>query len=87
MVTLGLKPKEGTLTMSGHALTRLHASRRPAAVPAMGWLSFLAEMLRAMQSRKRLAEMDDRMLKDIGVSRAEAFEEANRAPWDIGQRG
>lgn len=73
--------------MSGHVLTRIHPSRRPAAVPVAGWFSLLAAMLRAAQSRRRLAEMDDRMLKDIGISRAEAFEEANRAPWDIGRRG
>jgi uncharacterized protein YjiS (DUF1127 family) len=27
--------------------------------------------------------MDDRMLKDIGVSRSDALEEAARAPWDL----
>lgn len=40
----------------------------------------------AATTRHLLAEMDDRMLADIGVSRAEAQLEANRAPWDIAER-
>ena len=32
-------------------------------------------------SRRQLAEMDDRMLKDLGISRAQAEFEASRAPW------
>ena len=28
--------------------------------------------------------LDDRMLKDIGLSRADALAEAARAPWDLG---
>lgn len=36
-----------------------------------------------VSTRHVLAEMDDRMLSDIGISRAEAQLEANRAPWDV----
>ena len=72
--------------MSGYALPRTRLHRRPAAVPATDWLAFLAETLRAAATRRQLAEMDDRMLKDIGITRAEALEEANRAPWDLGGR-
>jgi len=43
----------------------------------------LSLMLEAWRTRRILAEMDPRLLKDIGVSRAEAQAEANRAPWDI----
>ena len=32
-------------------------------------------------TRRDLAEMDDRMLKDLGVSRAQAHFEANRPIW------
>lgn len=32
-------------------------------------------------SRRNLRVLDDRMLADIGVSRAQAQFEANRAPW------
>jgi uncharacterized protein YjiS (DUF1127 family) len=73
--------------MSAHVLSRPALGRRPAEVPAAGWLAWLAEMLRCVTTRRHLAEMDARMLKDIGISRAEAFEEANRAPWDIGPKG
>jgi len=34
------------------------------------------------RSRIALMELSDDMLKDIGVSRSEAFREANRPFWD-----
>jgi len=33
-------------------------------------------------SRRDLAELDDRMLKDLGISRAQAQFEANRPVWE-----
>lgn len=48
-------------------------------------LARLAEMHRAHRTRKLLAEMDDRLLSDIGIGRSEALTEASRAPWDIKQ--
>ena len=72
--------------MSGYALPRTRLHRRATAVPATGWLAFLAETLRAAATRRHLAEMDDRMLKDIGITRTEALQEANRAPWDFSRR-
>ena len=47
-------------------------------------LARLTEMRRAHRTRKLLAEMDDRLLSDIGIGRGEALMEASRAPWDIG---
>ncbi len=44
----------------------------------------LGLMLRTMASRRHLARLDERALKDIGLSRAQALEEANRMPWDVG---
>jgi uncharacterized protein YjiS (DUF1127 family) len=41
-------------------------------------------MWRAAATRRYLAEMDARMLQDIGLSRAEAQQEASRWPWDCG---
>ncbi len=46
----------------------------------------LMEMARARQTRRLLAEMDDRMLADIGIGRGDAMMEAGRAPWDLGSR-
>ena len=43
-------------------------------------------MVRALQTRRQLAEMDDRMLRDIGISRVDALHEADRLPWDLTPR-
>ncbi|UFN49029.1 DUF1127 domain-containing protein [Roseomonas sp. OT10] len=50
---------------------------------AMGWMHAVFRVFQAIESRRLLAEMDDRMLSDIGISRSEADHEANRAPWDL----
>lgn len=50
------------------------------------WRRFAARLLaaaRAAGTRRCLLEMDARMLKDIGITHAEAIEEARRMPWDI----
>jgi len=43
-------------------------------------------MLRAIWTRRQLAEMDDRILRDIGISRVDALREADRLPWDLTPR-
>lgn len=59
---------------------------RPWFSPARpAWPSFRA-MLRAAITRRQLAGMDDRMLRDIGISRVDALQEADRLPWDVTQR-
>ncbi len=50
-------------------------------------LGRIAAMCRARGSRHDLASLDDRMLRDIGVSRLEALAEAGRWPWDLDRRG
>lgn len=42
----------------------------------LGWIQVAAE-------RRRLAELDDRMLRDIGVVREDAKVEAARPFWDV----
>ncbi|TCZ57146.1 DUF1127 domain-containing protein [Roseicella aquatilis] len=54
----------------------------PARAPRLG----LRAMWRAIQTRRQLAEMDDRMLRDIGISRVDALHEAERLPWDLTPR-
>lgn len=44
------------------------------------------DALRARRTRRELMEMDGRMLSDIGIGRAEAWTEAQRAPWDTAPR-
>ncbi|WP_376087708.1 DUF1127 domain-containing protein [Roseomonas sp. CCTCC AB2023176] len=78
--------------MSGHviphpALARTgvaHAAQagRARAVTGM-WLGMLNRMTRAIEERRLLATLDDRMLSDIGVTRSEAYRESGRAPWDL----
>jgi uncharacterized protein YjiS (DUF1127 family) len=36
----------------------------------------------AVTTRNQLAELDDRMLHDLGLSRADVVREVSRAPWD-----
>ena len=53
---------------------------------ALPRLPGLAAMLHAAATRRQLARLDERMLKDIGLSRADALAEAGRAPWDLEPR-
>ena len=57
----------------------------PGAVLLRAWRA-LGEMAHARQTRRMLAEMDDRMLADIGIGRGDAMTEAARAPWDLADR-
>lgn len=64
-----------------NATPTARATGRADRVPA--WAGWLRVMLRTISTRRQLARMDDRMLRDIGLSRSEALAEADRAPWDI----
>lgn len=68
--------------MSGLILTRPMATTRPNALGAFA--RALAQAFRAATTRRELAEMDDRMLRDIGLTRSDALAEAARKPWDAG---
>jgi uncharacterized protein YjiS (DUF1127 family) len=73
--------------MSDHA-TVLYRFSRPQTAMRLprGMAHRLGLMWEAVRTRRILAELDARQLKDIGVSRSEAEAEAARAPWDIGAR-
>jgi uncharacterized protein YjiS (DUF1127 family) len=43
-----------------------------------------ARAAETVNSRRRLAEVDDRTLADLGISRAQAQYEASRPVWDQG---
>jgi uncharacterized protein YjiS (DUF1127 family) len=49
---------------------------------ARGW-SVLRIWANTLSTRRGLAEMDDRMLADLGISRAQADFELRRAPWRL----
>lgn len=62
----------------------------PLAEFARGALRFAALFLSALdvaRQRRRLLALDERMLKDIGLSRSDAEREARRGFWDIPQAG
>lgn len=67
-----------------HAFPARPAPRAPFSV-RQGWTAFV-QMWRTRQTRRMLAEMDSRLLADIGASPADAHMEANRAFWDIESR-
>ncbi len=58
--------------------TRITQSRRVLWRPAR-WLACLRDAMEQASARRDLAELDDRMLADIGVSRGEAVQEAGRS--------
>jgi uncharacterized protein YjiS (DUF1127 family) len=57
---------------------RLAAWTRRAIELVLGWQE-------VARQRRSLLELDDRLLKDIGITRADALREASRPFWDPGQ--
>ena len=43
----------------------------------------MADLMELWRQRRALAELDDRTLDDIGVSRRAALDEAERPFWDV----
>ncbi|MCW3473161.1 DUF1127 domain-containing protein [Limobrevibacterium gyesilva] len=50
-----------------------------------GW-AMLRIWIRVLSTRRDLAEMDDRMLSDLGISRAQADFELSQTPWTLTRR-
>lgn len=70
--------------MSAFVTTRTDISAQARAKPGSAVLRIalmIEDMFERRRSRLALLEMSDEMLKDIGVSRSEAFREANRPFW------
>jgi uncharacterized protein YjiS (DUF1127 family) len=63
-------------TMSATVLRPVRLARPRHA--ARGLIAFLAELDARYRDRAQLAELDDRMLRDIGVTRAEVAGELRR---------
>ncbi|MEX2696147.1 DUF1127 domain-containing protein [Rhizobium mongolense] len=51
-------------------------------ISIMSMLTRLEQHLEKRRTRKALLEMSDAQLKDIALSRADAYREANRRFWD-----
>lgn len=56
--------------------------RRVAARSRLGLLPHLLSRLALRRSRRRLADLDPHLLRDIGVTRAQAEAESERPLWD-----
>jgi uncharacterized protein YjiS (DUF1127 family) len=48
-----------------------------------GLMAFALQAIGVWQQRRKLARLDDTQLRDIGVTRAEALQEAERPLWDV----
>ncbi len=48
-------------------------------------LSFsgLIDLMAALRTRRRLMELDEHLLRDIGLTRSEAQTEAEKPAWDV----
>lgn len=65
--------------MSAHFAPAAPLPMRRAARPVA---ALLAEMVRRIRTRARLEELDERMLRDVGLTRMDAAREAAKAPWE-----
>lgn len=64
------------------ALTRAHGLNSPLTLPRVSTRGLFA-LLGLSRTRRALRDLDDRMLSDIGLSRAEADAESQRPVWDV----
>lgn len=71
------------MSATSPSLATRFAQPRPAR--ATGLWATVKLMWQAQRTRTALAELDPRMLRDIGLTEGEALREAERAPWDIAQ--
>ncbi len=64
----------------------MHASRSRTILKSrqrFSFIRFIALALRAFRQRRQLSKLDNRRLRDIGVTREEAAKEAGRHVWDV----
>ncbi len=69
--------------MSSHRLALPRASRLLQGVSLLSRLpSRLIHISALVRSRRSLSRLDDHLLRDIGLTRAQALAEADRRAWD-----
>ncbi|RBW45350.1 hypothetical protein DS901_03780 [Loktanella sp. D2R18] len=65
-----------------------HALNHTATCHPRQRVSLLAHIITAFgvaRQRHQLRNLDDRLLRDVGITRAQAMQEASKAPWDAPQ--
>jgi uncharacterized protein YjiS (DUF1127 family) len=64
---------------------RIRLGQRPSLVSPVQVVSHLLDLLatweRRARERRKLAEMSDHMLKDLGISRSDALRESRKSIW------
>ena len=73
--------------MSARSMATVYAFPLRTGAIRPGLWARLAQMVETRRTRRLLAEMDDRMLADVGLDRARARAEADRPAWDTAGRG
>ncbi|PWE33742.1 hypothetical protein DDZ14_03500 [Maritimibacter sp. 55A14] len=63
--------------------TRIRTAVNPGRVRRISLPGLILRVFRQHRERRKLARLDDHMLDDIGVNRAEALREARRPIWDV----
>ena len=66
--------------MVASSVGRISASESPSLMARVQ--KVLKQAWRKHRTRRMLTQMDDRMLSDLGISRAQASFEASRSMWD-----
>ncbi|MBC9179019.1 DUF1127 domain-containing protein [Pseudoroseomonas ludipueritiae] len=74
--------------MSAHLGHASPLSSVQCSAPApLGWSALIRRVVTVVETRVQLQELDERMLRDIGLTRRDALTEAARAPWDVDPGG
>ena len=67
-------------------LSTPHITARPIRRPRRGIVATALAWAALARQRRRLAQLDDAALDDMGITRADAQHEAARLPWDAPAR-
>ncbi|WP_128291673.1 DUF1127 domain-containing protein [Afifella aestuarii] len=70
-------------TFSSVRLSRFQQAQLGMRIVVVRLSSRLALMIERRRTRRALLSLTDDQLKDIGVSRADAYREGLRRPWDV----
>jgi uncharacterized protein YjiS (DUF1127 family) len=72
----------GSSTLSCSTEPRMAIARSAIAVPSpFGWTHLIGQMYARWQQRQDLRDLDERLLRDIGITRHQAEREASKPFW------